>query len=234
MRVLVAEPADDLAVALDGDALGHEVLLDHVDERGALDVLGVAAVGDAVGVEVRRALQLRDAQRDLVGVAELLVGVLEELVGHRTGVEAVGHEVVPLVAQHAHDLGGEGLVEDVDDLLAVGAVGRRDRALLHLRPGPLAEGLDVGQEVAHGPDGTLGPGRADRRGGPMAGWGDDPQLAELRTLVYEDGWRPVSVTEGAGAVDTVVVEKDGEQRTFSSDHIAFHRFVEGVKEDFGL
>ena len=45
----------------------------------------------------------------------------------------------------------------------------------------------------------------------MAGWGDDPQLAELRTLVYEDGWTPVSVTEGAGAVDTVVVEKDGEQ-----------------------
>ena len=68
----------------------------------------------------------------------------------------------------------------------------------------------------------------------MAGWGDDPQLSELRTLVYEDGWQPVSVSEAAGAVDTVVVEKDGEQRTFSSDHIAFHRFVEGVKEDFGL
>ena len=68
----------------------------------------------------------------------------------------------------------------------------------------------------------------------MAGWGDDPQLAELRTLVYEDGWAPVSVSEGAGAVDTVVVEKDGDRRTFSSDHIAFHRFVEGVKEDFGL
>ena len=68
----------------------------------------------------------------------------------------------------------------------------------------------------------------------MAGWGDDPTLAELRTLIYEDGWTPVSVTEGAGAVDTVVVEHEGEQRSFSSDHIAFHRFVEGVKEDFGL
>ncbi len=68
----------------------------------------------------------------------------------------------------------------------------------------------------------------------MAGWGDDPKLAELRTLVYEEGWTPTSVSEDAGAVDTVVVEKDGEQRSFSSDHIAFHRFVEGVKEDFGL
>ena len=28
----------------------------------------------------------------------------------------VGHEVVALVAEHAHDLGGERLVEDLDDL----------------------------------------------------------------------------------------------------------------------
>ncbi len=67
----------------------------------------------------------------------------------------------------------------------------------------------------------------------MAGWGDDPQLAELRTLVYEDGWTPVTVSEAADA-DSVVIEKDGERKTFRSDHIAFHRFVEGVKEDFGL
>ena len=32
----------------------------------------------------------------------------------------------------------------------------------------------------------------------------------------------------------LTVEKDGEQRSFTSDHIAFHRFVEGVKEEFGL
>ena len=117
----------------------------------ALDVLGVAAVGEAVGVEVRLALQLRDAQRDLVGVAQLLVGVLQELRGHRPGVEALGHVVVPLVAQHADDLGGQRLVEHLDHPLAVGAVGVGDRALLDLLPGPLAEGLDVGEEVAHGP-----------------------------------------------------------------------------------
>jgi hypothetical protein len=67
----------------------------------------------------------------------------------------------------------------------------------------------------------------------MAGWGDDPTLAELRTLVYEDGWEPVRVVDSTDG-DTVVVEKDGEERTFSSDHIAFHRFVEGLKEDFAL
>jgi hypothetical protein len=67
----------------------------------------------------------------------------------------------------------------------------------------------------------------------MAGWGDDPQLAELRTLVYEEGWTPVEVSE-ARDVDTVVIERDGERRSFSSDHIAFHRFVEGLKEDYRL
>ena len=82
----------------------------------ALDVLGVAAVGDAVGVEVRLALELRDAQRDLVGVPQLLVGVLEELGGHRPGVEPVGHEVVALVAEDADDLGGQRLVEHLDHL----------------------------------------------------------------------------------------------------------------------
>ena len=29
----------------------------------------------------------------------------------------------------------------------------------------------------------------------MAGWGDDPKLAELRNLIYEEGWIPVKVVE---------------------------------------
>ncbi len=68
----------------------------------------------------------------------------------------------------------------------------------------------------------------------MAGWGDDPVLAELRTLVYESGWRPVEVSEAAGGDTVVVTGPDGEQRTFASDHIAFHRFVEGLQEDFDV
>ena len=68
----------------------------------------------------------------------------------------------------------------------------------------------------------------------MAGWGDDPQLDELRRLVYEEGWEPVraSIGSGADAVDRVWVSKDGESREIASDHIAFHRFVEGLREDF--
>lgn len=67
----------------------------------------------------------------------------------------------------------------------------------------------------------------------MAGWGDDPTLEELRGLVYDAGWTPVKVVETRER-DTVTIEKDGERRELSSDHIAFHRFVEGLKEDYRL
>jgi len=67
----------------------------------------------------------------------------------------------------------------------------------------------------------------------MAGWGDDPELDELRRLIYEEGWEPVKATIGFGpqAADTVVVSKGSETKTVTSDHIAFHRFVEGLRED---
>jgi hypothetical protein len=68
----------------------------------------------------------------------------------------------------------------------------------------------------------------------MAGWGDDPLLAELRTLLYEEGWTPVRVTESTAGDTVVVTSPDGEERTFSSDHVAFHRFVEGLSEDFDV
>ena len=67
----------------------------------------------------------------------------------------------------------------------------------------------------------------------MAGWGDDPVLDELRTLIYEEGWTPVKVVETREA-DTVTVERDGQRRELRSDHIAFHRFVEGLKEEHRL
>jgi hypothetical protein len=67
----------------------------------------------------------------------------------------------------------------------------------------------------------------------MAGWGDDPVLEDLRKLVYDDGWTPVKVVE-TREHDTVTIEKDGDRRELCSDHIAFHRFVEGLKEDYRL
>ncbi len=71
----------------------------------------------------------------------------------------------------------------------------------------------------------------------MAGWGDDPVMAELQAAIA-DGWQPVAVRDERDstgtAFDVVAVEKDGEQREFRSDHLAFHRYVEGLMEDHGL
>jgi hypothetical protein len=53
-----------------------------------------------------------------------------------------------------------------------------------------------------------------------------------------EGWKPVRVTEDRDstgtAFDVVTVENDGEEKEFRSDHLAFHRYVEGLMEDFGL
>ena len=67
----------------------------------------------------------------------------------------------------------------------------------------------------------------------MAGWGDDEQLAELRSLVYEQGWRPVRI-EIVDGVDRVTVVNGDEERTLSSDHVQFHHVAEGLKEEFDL
>ena len=71
----------------------------------------------------------------------------------------------------------------------------------------------------------------------MAGWGDDPVMAELQAAIT-DGWVPVKVTDdrdaGGTSWDVVTVEKAGDHKEFRSDHLAFHRYVEGLMEDFGL
>jgi len=144
--IVLGDVADHLAVGVDGDPLGHQVLLDHVDEVVALDVFGVAAREEAFGVEVRLAPELVDALGDQVSMGLLLAGVLEEFRGHGLRVDARGHVVVPLVAKHAHELGGERLVEKTEDGLAVAAIGGGDGALLDVAARAPAELLDVGEK----------------------------------------------------------------------------------------
>jgi hypothetical protein len=61
-------------------------------------------------------------------------------------------------------------------------------------------------------------------------------MAELQQAI-EEGWKPVKVSEEENfgeAFDVVTVEKDGQTKEYRSDHLAFHRFVEGLMEDHGL
>jgi len=68
----------------------------------------------------------------------------------------------------------------------------------------------------------------------LAGWGDDPELERLRGLL-EDGWTVTEITDDpnapGGHSDTVKLTKDGATEEVTSDHLAFHRYVEGLRED---
>lgn len=68
----------------------------------------------------------------------------------------------------------------------------------------------------------------------MAGWGDDPELERLRTLL-DEGWEVAEISENPDAVggptDTVKLTKDGETTECTSDHLAFHRYVEGLRDE---
>ena len=65
----------------------------------------------------------------------------------------------------------------------------------------------------------------------MAGWGDDPELERLRKLI-EEGWKVDEVIEdpnaAGGPSDTVKLSKGDEKAECTSDHLAFHRYVEGL------
>src|SRR4030095_4961766 len=135
----VADVVDHLGVGLDGDALGDQIFLDHGGEvgepdvlgggegragRGVVDVdlLGVGAGGQAIGVEVGGAAELDDALGELIGVGLLFLRVLEELLGDGLGVDAGGGEVVSAVAEDADDLGGKSGVEQLEDGVTVGGI----------------------------------------------------------------------------------------------------------------
>ncbi|MFN2488218.1 MAG: hypothetical protein ABR529_00435 [Actinomycetota bacterium] len=68
----------------------------------------------------------------------------------------------------------------------------------------------------------------------MAGWGDDPELERLRSLI-DEGWEVTEISEDptapGGPSDTVKLAKDGEDTECTSDHLAFHRYVEGLRDE---
>jgi hypothetical protein len=67
----------------------------------------------------------------------------------------------------------------------------------------------------------------------MAGWGDDPELERLRALV-DQGWSVIEITEdpnaAGGPSETVKLRRDEEVAECTSDHLAFHRYVEYLRE----
>src|SRR5450631_2294185 len=89
----------------------------------------------------------------------LLARVLQKLVRDRAGVDALGHEIMALVTQHADNLRRQRFVEKLDRGFGIAAVARGHRAFLDVLARALAQGLYVGEKwrvfdgcwlVAHG------------------------------------------------------------------------------------
>jgi hypothetical protein len=70
----------------------------------------------------------------------------------------------------------------------------------------------------------------------VAGWGDDPELDKLRKLI-DEGWEVAEIRgdpdASGGPSDTVVLTKDDEKVECTSDHLAFHRYVDYLREEQG-
>src|SRR5690242_21951195 len=81
------------------------------------------------GIEVGLAAELLDALGDAVSVLALGIGVLFEFAGNRFAVHAGGHKVVVHVAEDAHDLSSQGLVQNFDGLFFIAAVGLCDSSI---------------------------------------------------------------------------------------------------------
>jgi len=103
----------------------------------------VTAAEQTLRREVGLTVELGDTRGNLTSVGLLLVRVLQELLGDRIGVDAGGHEVVALVAQHTDDLGGERFVEQLEDGITIRAITLGDRALLDVLPRALPQCFDV-------------------------------------------------------------------------------------------
>jgi hypothetical protein len=74
--VLVPKVIDHITIAIDGVALGNQVFFNHVEQRGAFDVFGVAPGHQAIGGEIRGTPQLHDALRNLIRMQLFIVRML--------------------------------------------------------------------------------------------------------------------------------------------------------------
>ena len=170
--VLVADQRDELAVGLDGHALGDQVGLDHGFQIGRFVIPGVAATGQRIGREIGLAAELHDAHGKAIRVGRFLARMHRELFGDLGRGQTVGREMVALVAQYANQLGGQRVVEQIDDVLAPGAVMGCDGAAVEVALGGVERRRVQRQAVALGHGEGLGCGECVvvSHGRVLSGW----------------------------------------------------------------
>src|ERR1700722_1760850 len=142
-RVLVAEVAHHVAVGLDGDALGHQILFDHVNQVLTLDEFRCRPGKEALRIEVRLAAELIDPLTKQVQVRLLFFGVLRKLLFDRLTRKPGRGDRVELVAQYAHDFGRHSMVEKRDGIVDLAVIVLRDGAFAQMAARALSNLLDI-------------------------------------------------------------------------------------------
>src|SRR2546422_5001306 len=147
-RIPVAEVAHHLTVGLDGDALGDQIFLDHVDQVLALDVLRGGPRADAVRIQVRLAAELIDPLGEEIEMLLFLLRVLSKLFLDRLAGEPGRADGVVLVAEDADDLRGDRVVQQGDRVFHLAPVVLRDRAFAQMLPRPAPNLLEVRKKLS--------------------------------------------------------------------------------------
>ena len=104
-RVLVRKITNELAVMVDGDALGDQILFDHVDQFIGFTVFGGGTRCESLRAEVRLAAELIDAFGYRFHVFLLFARVLGELVLDGFAIDSDRSDRVHRVTQDADDFG---------------------------------------------------------------------------------------------------------------------------------
>ena len=92
----------------------------------------------AVRGEIRRAAQLHDALRDLVGMSLFFVRMVEKFLSDTLRMNAACHEMMTPVAQYTHEFRCQRIIEQLEYDFAVRGVARCNGPLIEVLASALA------------------------------------------------------------------------------------------------
>src|SRR5438874_4928121 len=124
----------------------NQIFLDHVDQVLALGVLRGGPGADTVRIQVRLAAELIDPLGEKIEMFLFFLRVLSELFLDRLAGESGGADGVELVAENAHDLRGDRVVQEGDGVFHLAPVVLRDGAFAQMLPSPTPNLLDIRKE----------------------------------------------------------------------------------------
>jgi len=140
--VFIPDQGNHLCVGLDSHPFGNEVGPNHGMQVQLFIVVSVTAVNKRGRIEVRLTTQLDNACSYSVGMGLLLVGMHEKFTGYGWRGQARSREVMTFVSQNADQFGGQGVIQQLDDVLAPGVFPFNDGSVIQAALGSF-KGLGI-------------------------------------------------------------------------------------------